>query len=638
MEPKPVPRHLQAVTSVGIQSAGTALAFACLLGWHLWMVLTLFALDKTPGALLDERPVVSGRHALHLYHGYLGASSLYARGTLNCYDPAFQAGYPKTPVFDGGCRTAELFIVLAGGTFRPAAYKIGLAVFCFLVPVFLWGGARASGLTTARAALAVALGLLVWWSGPCHDALEAGEVDLLVASMALLVHVGFLIALHRYPGPTTWFGLVITGTVGLFAEPMLFALLVPILLVYYFSVGPRHRLGWHVCLLVGLTCPVLVNAAWLVDWARSWWLRVPLASDLPGLAHRTLHTYWQATLWGSPGDRALFAALLVLAAFGVLALNETKHRTAARLLGLGGGGFVSLALAGIGWEPLGRLGAPRLLLPALWFAAMPAAAAVALGHQLLLHSCTARRWLTGVYLAVTLPLLVAASVGYAPHLRGWTRATPLTIGLDAAQLELTEILAERTTPSARILLEEKPGPPSASHWTALLPVLTGRAYVGGLGTDAGIEHVRTSLVGNCLSGRPLDDWTEAELDEYCRRYNVGWVVCWSQTVRARFAGRAVSEVPVPGRDNLAGALLTLRQGSYVLRGHARWLGADAERIALADVVPQDGTVVLSLHYQNGLRASPARVVIEREPDASDPIPLVRLRLPGRIAHLTLTSE
>ena len=42
-----------------------------------------------------------------------------------------------TPVFDGGSRPGELFLLLAGGSYRPAAYKIGFAALCLSVPLFL---------------------------------------------------------------------------------------------------------------------------------------------------------------------------------------------------------------------------------------------------------------------------------------------------------------------------------------------------------------------------------------------------------------------------------------------------------------------------------------------------------------------
>src|SRR5262245_35127270 len=85
------------------------------LAWQGWLTLALFGADKDPASLTDARPILSGRHPLHQYHGSLGARSLLRGGTLSCYDPAFHAGYPKTPVFDGGSRPAELMLALTGG-------------------------------------------------------------------------------------------------------------------------------------------------------------------------------------------------------------------------------------------------------------------------------------------------------------------------------------------------------------------------------------------------------------------------------------------------------------------------------------------------------------------------------------------
>ena len=64
--------------------------------------------------------------------------------------------------------------------------------------------------------------------------------------------------------------------------------------------------------------------------------------------------------------------------------------------------------------------------------------------------------------------------------------------------------------------------------------------------------------------------------------------------------------------------------------------ADPERVVLANVVPEDGEVVLSLHYQKGMQVMPARVLLEPELDPRDPIPFVRLKVPGPVARVTLT--
>ena len=116
-------------------------------------------------------------------------------------DPAFQAGYPKTPVFDGGCRPAELFLVLAGGRYSPAAYKAGLFACLLLIPLVFVAAARGVGLPAGAAVLAGAGGLVLGWSGPVRLLIEEGDLDFLAAGLAAIVFVSWL---ARY---SKWFGI-----------------------------------------------------------------------------------------------------------------------------------------------------------------------------------------------------------------------------------------------------------------------------------------------------------------------------------------------------------------------------------------------------------------------------------------------
>src|SRR5262249_41358034 len=157
-------------------------------------------------------------------------------------------------------------------------------------------------------------------------------------------------------------------------------------------VGTRHQfLAWHGALLAGLLGGLAVNLFWLVDWVRHWWIRSPLEIGDSLLPHRTWHTIWNAPLWGDGADRALAVALVGGAALGVLVFNQCNQRPAARLLGLGAGGLLCLAVLGIASEPIGRLGTAQLLVPALWFATIPAA------HALVRGLCWARCKLGGFW-------------------------------------------------------------------------------------------------------------------------------------------------------------------------------------------------------------------------------------------------
>src|SRR5262249_29341771 len=153
-------------------------------------------------------------------------------------------------------------------------------------------------------------------------------------------------------------------------------------------------------------------------------------------------------------------------------------------------------------------------------------------------------------------------------------------------------------------------------------------FLGGLDPQAQIEHAYASLTDGVLAGKPLAEWLDkGELLEFCRRYNVGWIVCRSASSAAQLRKWPAAEEQLALGGGQGFLFAVKRPLSFTLKGQARWLSADAERIVLADVVPENGEVVLSLHFQEGLRASPGRVQVE--PDrlyVGDNIAFVRLSL------------
>jgi hypothetical protein len=615
-----------------------AVVLSVVFGWHAWMTFTFLCPERSWACLFDDRPIVSGSHPLHLYHGYLGARSFFQRGSLCCYDPAFQAGYPKTPAFDSGSRPAELFLSLAGSQYRPAAYKIGLAVCCLLAPVILLLAARGFGLGAGASTLVVCLGLLIWWGSPCRNALETGELDLLMGALLSVAFVSGLIAFDRRPRIHIWLGLLLAGSIGWFTHQLLALLLLPVVLVYYLSVGAKHRTAWHLALAGCILAALTVNGFWLPSWLTSWWMHLPIQIDTDLPLHHTLHTLWEAPAWGDAVDRSLAAATFGLCVIGLVLLNESNRRAAARTLGLGALGFLVLSLAGMAWRPLGRLGTSQLYLPALWFGALPAV------YALVHLSCWLTRRAGNPANGVALASCLVAALGTgawritAGQGRQLISAPPLTVGLNDDQRAVVERIIETTTPEARILWEECSGRADSSQWTALLPLLTNRAFIGGLGPELCIEHSFPCLVDQALAGRSLREMSDAELDQFCRHYNVGWVVCRSPEAAARLRACRTARLisPLPSLD--PSWLFDVRARSFVLKGQARLLQADSEKIALADVTPEDGKVILSFHYQTGMQVSPGRVQIEREPDARDPVPFIRLRMPDPASRLTITWD
>ena len=348
-----------------------------LFAWQGWLTLSLFGPDPRAVCSTTSRSC-RGRHPLHLYHGYLGARSFYDRGSLCCYDPDFPGRLPQDAGFRRRQPTGRIVPDPGRRHLPPAAYKVGLAVCCLLVPLLLTRG------RTRRRAVAGR-------RRPGHRAGPAG----LVGRAGARCRRG---RRHR-PAPR---GAGRPGAVRIAAalrprarvrcvarpprRPAISAgsrirCSSPCCCRWPWSITSPSAPGtgwcWHLALLAGLAGAVAGNYFWLRDWVAYWWIRLPLEAQRRAAGPSHLPHPLGAPLWGGPIDRALAVLLIVAGLAGVVLLNQAHRRAAARLLGLGALAFLLLALAGVAWEPLGRFGTSRLLTPALLFAAVPAAYALA---------------------------------------------------------------------------------------------------------------------------------------------------------------------------------------------------------------------------------------------------------------------
>jgi hypothetical protein len=604
------------------------------------LTLRLFGADQPWARVWDDEPIVSGQHPLHLYHGTLGAAAQRSRGSDCCYDPTFYAGYPKTPVFDSDCRAAEWSQLLAIGTDGPtAAYKVGLALCCWLAPFGLGLAARAVGLGAGTGGAAVGLGILLTWSVPALHLLEHGDWCLTLIGVTAALHIACLAGWHRWSSAGCWFGLCTTSALGWALHPLLWAGVTAVVMAGWLSVSRRHSPPWHAAVAVALTGALAVSVPGWHDWLRYWWIRYPL----PGL-------------WAAPAD-TLGPPPSIVAVFGE-GIAERVALAVLLLAGIGGGlwrwagearcpvawlalpAAITLALAGVSYLRPRSLpfSAEQLFIFGLWLAAVPVAHGVARFVAWLRTG--AGRPHVGVIVGGAAFLLVAGVLARRPvtwELPEWG-PRPLPLGLPPDARVLADLLSRTPTADARVLWEDRPGRPDLG-WTVLLPRRVGRPFVGGLDPEGSLEHATIALRGGCLAGRPLPLWTDAELECYCRRYNVGWVVCSTEAARDRFGRWAAARaLPTPATGDRWQVFAVARPHSFLLKGQARGFAADCRRVTLTDVVPENGEVVLSLHYQKGWRARPGWVQVERELDAYDPIPFVSLRVPGPVGRITLTWE
>lgn len=625
----------------GFRSGALAwLLLVLVVAGHASLTLTRFG---GANAVTSDDPVIAGRHPLHLYHARLGAETFRQRYSTACYDPTFQAGYPKTPVFDGGCRPAEFFLLLAGSNQTIAAYKIGLFAICLFVPAAFVLAGRGLGLSVQGSCIAAALGSTVWWTQPVQTLFSAGDVDLLLAGLCAIVFVSWLSRYHWDPCPSSWLILALTSIVGWYAHPVIWIGLSPVVVLYYIAAAPRHGPAWHLGLAGICFAGIAPNMWWLWDWGRFWWLRQPSVDDIAPFPT------WGAMLGSTSENHHLFGtgpfglAIVLGGLVACLVLFAMKHRSAPFLLVVTGFLTALASRLGVTWMPFVNGSAARAAPFVAALAALPLAGVL---------SIWARRAIIGKPVTIALCMLPALIASFETlRILSHANVTPIAMGLKEDPKQFVSGILQHTDDSARILLEDiAPGTRVGWNWPALLPTVAPRSYLGGLDPDAKFEHFHVGLKGCLLNGRALSNWSDSELSDLVRRYNIGWIAARSPEVAARWLALPMAKEVARFHDGGEVVLVALaRKKSYILTGEAKWEQADRRKVVLTDVIPADAphpdggpnpakVIVLSLHHQPGLKVSPNIVLVERDPDPYDPIPMIRLRMTSPLSRIVISWE
>jgi hypothetical protein len=538
-------------------------AFAVLFVFHATLAVQLIGTTHQWRRLLNDDPVTSGRHALHLQQSRDPLGGEPTAAGPGGFDPSDYAGYPRTSIFDAEARPAALVQQIAGHWAGPAAYKIGLVLLVSAMPFAAWAAALVMNAGRGGGLAAATMGVLITWTRPVADLIEKGDLSvLLVAALAALALASF-VRWNRSSGFLGWCGVLSFHALGWSAHPGYWLVVQSAQTLFWARVARRR--GWRWNLATGSASVAAIAASYPIwgEWLLGWWVRL---RDGP-------------------------------------------------------------AASALAWQHLAVVG--------LWLSVLPTAVVVPPALRKLLAGPH-----TG-FAVGSIAFLFAAGllVGYPSlsRLRWWWGPMPLRLGMPVEAVRLESAIRAATSADARVLFEDLSRRPDLG-WTPLLPSRTGRPFIGGLDTDGVLEHAACALRDGALAGRPINFWSDPELDGYVRRYNVGCVVCRSRECGDRFARWPAAErVPLMDGDGWQ-VFVVRRPHTFALKGSATRVEADGRRITMADVVPEDGEVVLSLHYHDGWRARPSWVRVERELDPYDPIPLVRLRVPVRVGRVTLTWD
>ncbi|MDR3635994.1 MAG: hypothetical protein P4L84_19485 [Isosphaeraceae bacterium] len=665
------------MTNPGFRPWAVAL-LAIVLAAHITLSVRQFPSIRS---IVDPKtPVLVVDHAIHEYHGALGARFLHEHGTTWGYDPFFMAGYPETPVWDSSSNLSILFQTLAGGRYSPAAYKVGLLVCLILTVAMVPAGAWGAGLGETEVAVAALLAWFVFWTGFAADLWRTGLFAFEVASGGLPLLIGLALRVDTRPTVGRWAALTVTGALLVFAHVTTPILALGAVVGFAAAAARRHDQRWAAAMVAAPVLALLANAFWLVPLWRFRGIRTP------SFIFMSTDTAWY--LWyflrGPGPDSRNTLALLILGGAGLALWWAEGARV--RAAAFGGGALALLALFGFGslWGVTLVLEPLRFRVPLVLLLAVPAASAL----------CRTAGWATrafgggrrgGALTALGGAALVAGLAFATPFTFrfagarcaiAWSR--PLVVGLRPEMHALVRALRMKTDPSARVLFEDQlrlleATDPESVHWTPLLPFLLqpdARQLIGGLYHTAFIAHNRAASFGDFqLGGRYIEQWSPGELTAYFDRYNIGWVVCWSPLSRFTFdhlpAARRIAVVPRYGtpyrrfapephtlqvfqqRTDPATAMKYLseaeslyaiyrieRPHSFFLRGTGQVSAVDANRVELSGVVPDGGEVVLSLHWLETWRTDPP-LAVGPTSVPGDQVPFIRIKLDGPAERVVL---
>jgi hypothetical protein len=657
-------------------------------GWAVAALVLVFAVHSiqavrlfpTLASIIDpDSPVLMVDHAIHEYHGELGARFLRTTGTTWGYDPSFMAGYPETPVWDSSSNPSILFDLIGGGQ-GYRSYKLGVLACSILVLAAIAAGGWAAGLGTAEVAAGSLLAWLVFWVGFPAALWRSGLFAFITACGGVALLLGLCSRFERSPTRRNWLALATTGVVVFFLHVTAPILAIGGLAGFYLWAGRRHGWKWHGALVGAGALAVVANLFWLVPLWQFRELRVGQGFFMTADTARFLVNYF---LEYSPEGRSSLV-VLVLGLGGLIGWWVTDRRGSAAAFG---GSIVALlALTGFGsfWGPTRLMEPLRFRIGFLFLLAVPAGSAV-----IALSGWLGRRFGGGTRGAVAaLAVWVALVAAWGATERklariSWELLTvkwPLVVGLTSEMRSMVDWLRAKTDLSARVMFEDQlrlleVTSAESAHWTPLLPDLLGsdeRMFIGGLYHMAFIKHHQTAAFGDFhLGGLAIDDCEPAQMVEFCRAYNVGWVVCWSPLSKFWFdrypLAKRVATIPrwstpgLPPSDNEHEWLAMLRRGgqetaiqymlgagreysvyridrphSYFLKGKGRITSVGPNRVELADLVPEGGAVVVSLHWIDSWKADPP-LTLRPEPVAIDPVEFVRIELPGPVDRVVLTN-
>jgi hypothetical protein len=611
---------------------------ALLLTWVIFTfhLLGLLLLYEPMNGLFDQNPLIDQDWGLHFFHLNSLEAFWQQDRSFSGYNPFFMAGYRSNTIQDLSIKFFEYASIGLASLALSSIQWFKLTAFLSTsgVPWLMFFSARnlfsSADQKNVIAVSAALLGTAYWWNSLPREMFFYGMIGFPVAAYLSILGVSLFYRMATdgravTPAHFGWLGFALAilslhvQSVVMFAPPLIALLIIQPKLIR------RNLLLWT---LGTLALALFVNFFWL--WPalmhRGDDLSKMIVDQLPIFASTEPLTflidylgtkgYWTFR----PGfiEKGFRLGLLFLAVLGLRSLFRHEKRAMGMMLACAlivlflVTYFGALSPSIKAWQPL------RFKVPLDLFLTL--IAAYAIGQWTEERTPTTLRyvpWLATVAICAFFVNLLQTEGTAKLRLRSQLRP------------ELQSIVEwiQRDTPSeARVLFEESGDETGfvydGIYLSSFIPGLTGRSLIGGPINLYNDRHHFAEFHSGKLLKRDIGVFSDQELRNYFKLYNIGAVVAFYPPSVERLES-------VPGLvtlDRRIGPvhLLKVNQNlSWFVQGEGK-VKADLNRLKITEIKGQE--VILKYHWIDGLRSEPT-VKIAAVKLADDPIPFIKIVAP-----------
>ena len=601
------------------RSGWIGFGFCALFLFQLSSTLLCF---KTPAELFRAETIINIDWCSQYYWSHAARQFFQGSHRLWGFDPYYMAGYPLDFVFN-----SSLPVQVSNIIFRPLPIGLVIKWFFFLTflaaPLNFYFASKNFGLGRGASLGAAALGVSYFWLG--EDALF-GNWGMLSGSFLLNFYLLAASCFYKYlsqPGRKSFMLFTVTLALSVLIHKTFVVLIGLPFFILLLIFMRRIKSGAWLSIIGAGVFSILVNGFYLM----------PLIRFLPNKIEDPNTTFFQNTQplqfladlfpaifpGGVPIGRIL---ILVPALYGIFQLKKSKEtRDLFLFSAIGLASFFVFVYFGSFLGILRNL-QPYRYLTALFFLLTPAA-----GFGL---SKIRERFAPT---SKTMPVVFAGlllALQFAPSFRIFYAVSPLSSVWPGKVLSLKAWLEKNTDQSGRIMMEDinkwegKLAPYGSSRFVGLAPALMPRYLVGGPLPNAFIRHHYVSFHDGLFLNKAIGEYTDRELEEKIKLYNIRWAVAWSEVSKHRLEKFPLARLAARFDD------LEI----FEINNDPEWfligtgaLKADYDRIELSNLKPENNIVVLKMHWLDGFKARPGCEIF-RYQAGGDPIGFLGLKNPA----------